>query len=59
MDDALLMHYKFVRIIHGSGTGILRKSVHDFLNKKNFVESYRLGGAGEGGVGATIVTFKQ
>ncbi|MEA4820760.1 MAG: Smr/MutS family protein, partial [Erysipelotrichales bacterium] len=59
LDDALLMHYKFVRIIHGSGTGILRKSVHDFLNKKNFVESYRLGGAGEGGVGATIVTFKQ
>lgn len=59
LDDALLMHYKFVRVIHGSGTGILRKSIHNFLNKKNFVESYRLGGAGEGGVGATIVTFKQ
>ncbi|MDD3383276.1 MAG: endonuclease MutS2 [Bacilli bacterium] len=59
LDDALLMHYKFVRIIHGSGTGVLRKAVHKFLDNKNFIESYRLGGAGEGGVGATVVTFKQ
>lgn len=58
LDDALLMHYPEVRIIHGCGTGVLRKAVHEYLDKQRFVKSYRLGGAGEGGVGATVVYFK-
>lgn len=58
LDDALLMHYHEARIIHGCGTGALRKAVHKFLDEQKFVKSYRLGGAGEGGVGATIVYFK-
>lgn len=58
IDDALVAHYKEVRIIHGSGTGALRNAVHDYLNKRKEIKSYRLGGLGEGGVGATVVYFK-
>ena len=58
IDDALVAHYKEVRIIHGSGTGRLRSAVHDYLNKRKEIKSYRLGGLGEGGVGATVVSFK-
>lgn len=58
LDDALLSNLKTVRIIHGHGTGALRTAVQAKLKKTKFVESYRLGGAGEGGVGATVVTLK-
>lgn len=58
LDDAIAVHYKQVRIIHGSGTGKLRTGIHQYLKKKEFVDSIRLGGQGEGGVGATIVYFK-
>ncbi|MCF0116764.1 MAG: endonuclease MutS2 [Bacilli bacterium] len=58
LDDARVKKMKNVRLIHGSGTGALRTAIHDFLKKQSFVESYRLGGPGEGGVGATIVTLK-
>ncbi|MBR3694122.1 MAG: endonuclease MutS2 [Erysipelotrichales bacterium] len=58
LDDALLGGLKSVRIIHGHGTGALRSAVHEKLKRTKFVDSYRLGGAGEGGVGATVVTFK-
>lgn len=58
IDDARSVHLKNVRIIHGHGTGALRKMVHDYLKGKKFVEDYHLGGAGEGGVGATVVTLK-
>lgn len=59
LDDALLANVPSVRIIHGHGTGALRSAVHEKLKKTKFVESYRLGGGGEGGVGATVVTFKK
>ena len=58
IDDALVAHYKEVRIIHGSRTGRLSSAVHDYLNKRTEIKSYRLGGLGEGGVGATVVSFK-
>lgn len=58
LDDALVSHYHEVRIIHGSGTGALRSAVHDYLNKRKEIKSFRLGGLGEGGVGATVVYFK-
>lgn len=56
MDDALLSGLGSVRIIHGVGTGALRKAVWDQLKKRRDVE-YRIGGQGEGGAGATVVTF--
>jgi DNA mismatch repair protein MutS2 len=59
LDDARQVRLTSVRIIHGSGTGALRLAVHQFLDQASFIESYRLGGAGEGGVGATVVQFKE
>ena len=58
VDDALSVHYKTIRIVHGHGTGALRKAVHQWLDNHPHVESYRLGGAGEGGLGATVATLK-
>lgn len=58
IDDALVAHYKEVRIVHGSGTGALRTVVHEYLNRRKEVKSYRLGMMGEGGVGATVVYFR-
>lgn len=58
LDDALVLHYKQVRIVHGHGTGALRKAVHQFLENNAYIASYRLGGAGEGGLGATVVELK-
>ena len=59
LDDALLMNVSFVRIIHGHGTGALRKMVWDMLKKNKHIKSYRLGGPGEGGSGATVVVFRE
>lgn len=58
IDDALVAHYKQVRIIHGSGSGKLRAAVQDYLKHHPHVLSYRLGGLNEGGVGATVVILK-
>lgn len=44
-----------VRVIHGKGTGQLRRSVHAILGRLPEVEAFRLGGAGGGGWGATLV----
>jgi len=59
LDDAYLAHLSTVRIVHGKGTGALRKGVHDFLRKQKRVASFRLGEFGEGDAGVTIVTLKK
>ena len=59
LDDAYLAHLKSVRIVHGKGTGALRKAVQGLLNRNKYVKSYRLGEFGEGDAGVTIATFKQ
>ena len=59
LDDAYLAHLPSVRIVHGKGTGALRKAVHQFLRRQKHVDTYRLGEFGEGDAGVTIVTFKQ
>ena len=58
LDTCLARKIKSCRLIHGSGTGALRSAIHNYLKTLKSVDSFRLGGAGEGGVGATVVTFK-
>lgn len=58
LDDAYLAHLPSVRIVHGKGTGALRKAVQDYLRRCKYVKSYRLGEYGEGDAGVTIAEFK-
>lgn len=59
LDNAILSKVYRVRLIHGMGTGALRKGVHDYLKHHANVEDFTMGGQGEGGLGATVVTLKQ
>ena len=59
LDDAYIAHLPSVRVVHGKGTGALRKAVHNYLRRQKHVDSYRLGEFGEGDAGVTIVTFKK
>ena len=53
--DAFMAGLSSVRIVHGKGTGKLRRAVHDSLAKHPLVKSYRLGDYGEGDYGVTVV----
>ncbi|MBQ3355823.1 MAG: endonuclease MutS2 [Oscillospiraceae bacterium] len=54
LDGAMLANLSQVRIIHGKGTGVLRKAVHEELKRNRAVKKYRLGVYGEGEDGVTI-----
>ena len=54
LDNAYMANLTQVRIIHGKGTGVLRKTVQDELKKNKHVKKYRLGVYGEGEDGVTI-----
>ena len=58
LDEAYLGNLGEVTIVHGKGTGILRKAINDMLKRHPHVKSYRLGVYGEGGDGVTIVELK-
>ena len=58
LDDARMSHLSSVRIVHGKGTGALRKAVHNYLRKQKWVKKYRLGDFGEGDAGVTIVQLQ-
>ncbi|MBQ9449615.1 MAG: endonuclease MutS2 [Acholeplasmatales bacterium] len=58
LDQALYANLGSVQIIHGFGSGTIRKAVWDFLKTCTYVKSYRYGGEGEGLNGATIVYLK-
>jgi DNA mismatch repair protein MutS2 len=53
--DAFMAGLSSVRIVHGKGTGKLRRTVHESLAKHPLVKSYRLGDYGEGDYGVTVV----
>ena len=57
LDDALLAHAATVRIVHGKGTGALRRGIHEHLRTLRYVKDYRLGEFGEGDAGVTIVSL--
>ena len=54
----ILSHLSTVRVVHGKGTGALRKGIHEFLRRQKHVKSYRLGEFGEGDAGVTIVELE-
>ena len=58
LDHAMLANLTSVRIIHGKGTGVLRKAVQAELKRNKQVKEYRLGTFGEGEDGVTIATLK-
>ena len=58
LDDASLAHLSSVRIVHGKGTGALRKGLHQYLRRQKHVRSFRLGEFGEGDAGVTIAELK-
>jgi len=58
IDDAQLSGLKQVLIIHGKGTGALRKGVQDFLRGNKSVANFQFADQDEGGTGATLVTIK-
>ncbi len=59
LDDALLAGLKDVLIIHGKGTGALRKGIHEYLKRQPYVKSFAFADIDEGGTGATVVNLKK
>ncbi len=58
LDEAYIANLGEVTIVHGKGTGVLRKAINDMLKRHPHVKSYRLGEYGEGGDGVTIAILK-
>ena len=59
LDDAFLAGLTSVRIIHGKGTGALRRAVEELLSAHPLVAEHRPGASSEGGAGATVATLTQ
>lgn len=59
LDDAVLAGLPSVRILHGKGTGALRKAVHEELRENTLVSNYQFAPFDQGGEGVTVVTFKE
>ncbi len=59
IDNAILSGLETIRIIHGKGTGVLRKNIQAHLRHHKNIESFRLGTFGEGENGVTIATLKN
>jgi DNA mismatch repair protein MutS2 len=58
IDDCLINNLEYASIIHGYGTGALRKGVMEFVKKHPQIKSFRPGGANEGGSGITVIYFR-
>ncbi|MGQ0667779.1 MAG: Smr/MutS family protein, partial [Nitrospiraceae bacterium] len=58
LDRAALEGARFLRIIHGHGTGRLKSSLREYLKDSPYVEDFRPGDRGEGGDGVTIVRIR-
>lgn len=59
LDQAVVHNLKTVRIVHGNGTGSLKKGIWEYLKTNKQVISFRLGKFGEGESGATVVTLME
>lgn len=58
IDDAIVLGYPSVRIVHGMGTGVLRNGIRKMLKTNKNVKAFRDGGPNEGGLGATVVDLE-
>lgn len=58
IDDAYIAHIPFIRVIHGRGTGALKKAVNEFCRKSKIIKNYRPGDFTEGGDGVTVISFE-
>ena len=58
LDEAVMGRLTQVTIIHGKGTGALRKAVHQLLKRHPYVKAFRLGVFGEGEDGVTVAALK-
>ncbi|MDR1253834.1 MAG: endonuclease MutS2 [Oscillospiraceae bacterium] len=58
IDSAILLGINELKIIHGKGTGVLRKEVHEYLKSHPYIKEFRLGIFGEGETGVTIAQLK-
>ena len=59
MDQAVVHHLDRLKIIHGHGTGALRKAIHEFLARHPHVAAYRRGEPHEGGLACTIAELRK
>ena len=58
MDRAMLTGYHEIYIIHGKGTMILRKKIHEYLRTSKYVTEFKDANQNEGGIGCTVATLK-
>lgn len=58
LDDCILRGLKNVKVIHGFGSGQLKKAIHEYLKTKSNVKSFRIGNELDGGAGSTIIELK-
>ena len=58
VDSSLLSGLETMRIIHGFGSGAVRKAVYDYIKSSPYIKSHRFGGEGEGLNGVTIISLK-
>ena len=58
IDDCFMAKLSPIRIVHGKGTGALRKGIQRYLKTNKFVDSFRPGTFGEGEMGVTVVSLK-
>ncbi|MBQ8759229.1 MAG: Smr/MutS family protein, partial [Clostridia bacterium] len=58
IDDAVMSSLQTIRIIHGKGTGALRKGLWDYFRHDKRISSFRMGSFGEGDAGVTVLTLK-
>lgn len=58
IEQAIVNNVEFVSIIHGKGTGVLRQTIHELLERTDGIKSFRLGDIYEGGSGVTLVYFR-
>lgn len=59
LDEAVIQDAREVSVVHGKGTGVLRRSLWDSLRRDSRIEAMRLADANQGGAGVTVITMKS